>query len=236
MLKLSSTIYNEIANAEEVLAKLVELTAHLEPNPASLNVKKLEMAFAVDPLFHRTSAKFDEGGAKGLLLHNLPVQDGCAIVFDSCDAERPTAATQPPAPAPKLPLSCISNLLPRNFLELHISSEFSQRHEPAACDWASAADGSARAIPEHEASAPDEEEEGAEEGGAAEDEAASFDDDVPFDEPPDNEDDDGFAGMQIALGRICSSAYWWAKRAACSGLSAQNSPLRHASDSVSPKP
>ena len=176
-------------------------TAFLESNPANLCLKKLEMSFDVDPLFHQTSAKFDEGGAKGLLLHNLPVQDGCAIVFDSCDAERPTAATQPPAAAPKLPLSCISNLLPRNFLELHISSEFSQRHEPAACDWASAADGSARVIPEHEASAPDEEEEGAEEGGAAEDEAASFDDDVPFDEPPDNEDDDGFAGDGPVDGR-----------------------------------
>ena len=167
-------------------------TAFLESNPANLCLKKLEMSFDVDPLFHQTSAKFDEGGAKGLLLHNLPVQHGCALVFDSSDAERPTAATQAPAPAPKLPLSCISNLVPHNFLELHISSEFSQRHEPAACDWAPAGDGSARSVPEHEASGQDEEDEGVEEGGAAEDEAASFDDDVPFDEPPDD-DDDGFA-------------------------------------------
>ena len=166
-------------------------TAFLESNPANLCLKKLEMSFDVDPLFHQTSAKFDEGGAKGLLLHNLPVQHGCALVFDSSDAERPTAATQAPAPAPKLPLSCISNLVPHNFLELHISSEFSQRHEPAACDWAPAGDGSARSVPEHEASGQDEEDEGVEEGGAAEDEAASFDDDVPFDEPPDD-DDDGF--------------------------------------------
>ena len=166
-------------------------TAFLESNPANLCLKKLEMSFDVDPLFHQTSAKFDEGGAKGLLLHNLPVQHGCALVFDSSDAERPTAATPAPAPAPKLPLSCISNLVPHNFLELHISSEFSQRHEPAACDWAPAGDGSARSVPEHEASGQDEEDEGVEEGGAAEDEAASFDDDVPFDEPPDD-DDDGF--------------------------------------------
>ena len=30
-----------------------------------LNAKKFDLAFAVDPLFHKTSAQFDEGGAKG---------------------------------------------------------------------------------------------------------------------------------------------------------------------------
>ena len=33
-----------------------------------LNAKKFDLAFAVDPLFHKTSAQFDEGGAKGALL------------------------------------------------------------------------------------------------------------------------------------------------------------------------
>jgi len=54
-------------------------STNLEVNPTSLDLKKLEMAFAVDPLFHRTSAKFDEGGAKGLLLLNLPVRPGNGI-------------------------------------------------------------------------------------------------------------------------------------------------------------
>ncbi len=31
----------------------------------NLNVKKFDLTFAVDPLFHKTSAQFDEGGAKG---------------------------------------------------------------------------------------------------------------------------------------------------------------------------
>ena len=30
-----------------------------------LNAKKFDLAFAVDPLFHKTSAQFDEGGARG---------------------------------------------------------------------------------------------------------------------------------------------------------------------------
>lgn len=37
----------------------------LEPNIETLNVKKFDIAFAVDPLFHKTSAQFDEGGARG---------------------------------------------------------------------------------------------------------------------------------------------------------------------------
>ena len=41
------------------------------------------MAFAVDPLYHQTSAQFDEGGAKGLLLNSLGVYGGCQVLFDS---------------------------------------------------------------------------------------------------------------------------------------------------------
>jgi hypothetical protein len=37
-------------------------------------------------LFRKTSATFDEGGARGLLLNNLFVYDGCNIAFDSTDA------------------------------------------------------------------------------------------------------------------------------------------------------
>jgi condensin complex subunit 2 len=59
--------------------------ATLEPTLEALNVKKFDLAFAVDPLFHKTSAQFDEGGAKGLLLNNLSVYRGCEIVFDSMD-------------------------------------------------------------------------------------------------------------------------------------------------------
>ncbi len=40
--------------------------ATLESSLSSLNVKKYDLAFDVDPLFHKTSAQFDEGGAKGV--------------------------------------------------------------------------------------------------------------------------------------------------------------------------
>ncbi len=40
-------------------------SATLEPSFEALNVKKFDLTFAMDPLFRRTSAQFDEGGAKG---------------------------------------------------------------------------------------------------------------------------------------------------------------------------
>ena len=45
---------------------------------------KLDAAYDIDPIFHKMSQKFDEGGAKGLLLVNLGVaSDGCRIILDS---------------------------------------------------------------------------------------------------------------------------------------------------------
>jgi len=59
--------------------------ATLAPSFASLQLKKLELEFAVDPLFKKASADFDEGGAKGLLLNHLMIDGQGRIVFDSSD-------------------------------------------------------------------------------------------------------------------------------------------------------
>lgn len=50
-----------------------------------LRLKKMEMEFSVDPLFKKASADFDEGGAKGLLLNHLAIDNTGRIVFDSSD-------------------------------------------------------------------------------------------------------------------------------------------------------
>jgi len=56
----------------------------LDAKFTNINMSKLESAYDVDPLFYKMSKKFDEGGAKGLLLANLCVSSyGCDIVFDS---------------------------------------------------------------------------------------------------------------------------------------------------------
>lgn len=59
--------------------------ATLAPGFASFQGKKLELEFAVDPLFKKASADFDEGGAKGLLLNHLSIDSEGRIVFDSSD-------------------------------------------------------------------------------------------------------------------------------------------------------
>ena len=55
------------------------------PSFASLQLKKFELEFSVDPLFKKASADFDEGGAKGLLLNHLAIDGHGRIVFDSSD-------------------------------------------------------------------------------------------------------------------------------------------------------
>jgi len=52
---------------------------------SQLQLKKMELEFAVDPLFKKASADFDEGGAKGLLLNHLAIDTKGRIVFDSSD-------------------------------------------------------------------------------------------------------------------------------------------------------
>ncbi|XP_021755444.1 condensin complex subunit 2-like [Chenopodium quinoa] len=67
---------------KEVERKVSPLST-VESSFETLNAKKLDVAFAVDPLYYQTSAQFDEGGAKGLLLCNLGVYGGCRVLFDS---------------------------------------------------------------------------------------------------------------------------------------------------------
>ncbi|MCJ1405787.1 hypothetical protein MMC11_009017 [Xylographa trunciseda] len=59
--------------------------ATLASSFASLQLKKFELEFSVDPLFKKASADFDEGGAKGLLLNHLAIDMQGRIVFDSSD-------------------------------------------------------------------------------------------------------------------------------------------------------
>lgn len=59
--------------------------ATLASSFSALQLKKFELEFAVDPLFKKASADFDEGGAKGLLLNHLAIDSQGRIVFDSSD-------------------------------------------------------------------------------------------------------------------------------------------------------
>lgn len=46
----------------------------------------MDLEFSVDPLFKKTSADFDEGGAMGLLMNHLGVDGKGRVVFDAGDA------------------------------------------------------------------------------------------------------------------------------------------------------
>lgn len=52
-----------------------------------LKQKKIDTTFAVDPLFHKMSALFDEGGAKGGVMHRFISSISCSNKFSlqSCD-------------------------------------------------------------------------------------------------------------------------------------------------------
>lgn len=43
----------------------------LEKNINNINTDKFDLEFEVDPLFKKTTARFDESNAKGLLLNNI---------------------------------------------------------------------------------------------------------------------------------------------------------------------
>lgn len=61
-----------------------QLANTLEDN-ANLTTDAFELDVAVDPLFQKTAADFDEGGAKGLLLSHLDIAPNGAIIFDASD-------------------------------------------------------------------------------------------------------------------------------------------------------
>jgi len=52
-------------------SKKLHVAQTLEKNIGSITVKKFDMEFDVDPLFHKMSKAFDSGGARGMLLNNL---------------------------------------------------------------------------------------------------------------------------------------------------------------------
>lgn len=64
--------------------------ATLVKNPQQLKSKKLDLEFNVDPLFRKTCADFDEGGAQGLLMNHLSLglgnEGALRVIFDASDS------------------------------------------------------------------------------------------------------------------------------------------------------
>ncbi|EPB81019.1 condensin complex subunit 2 [Mucor circinelloides 1006PhL] len=71
---------------KRVRRKMTRIDTTLLKDFSTLAVKKFDLDFTVDPLFKKTSADFDEGGARGLLLNHLSLDQNCKIIFDASDA------------------------------------------------------------------------------------------------------------------------------------------------------
>ena len=61
--------------------------ATLADDFSKLRVKSFDLEFTVDPLFKKTSADFDEGGAGGILMNHLACDGTMKVVFDAGDAK-----------------------------------------------------------------------------------------------------------------------------------------------------
>ncbi|TMW62828.1 hypothetical protein Poli38472_005446 [Pythium oligandrum] len=70
--------------------KTANATKSIEKNLNNITLKSYELEFEPDPLFHKMSQTFDEGGAKGMLLANLGVYDGAKILLNSADVQLST--------------------------------------------------------------------------------------------------------------------------------------------------
>ena len=57
--------------ASKKASNRLDVTRTLEKNLANINAQKVDNQTMVDPMFHRMSKAFDEGGAKGMLMANL---------------------------------------------------------------------------------------------------------------------------------------------------------------------
>lgn len=93
-----SELNDTAANPEKRRNRSAKRTGRstLETNLSNITSHKLETDLAVDPLFHKMSAAFDEGGAKGMLMNNLPVGPQGQILFDSSEfAEDLSTSSQP---------------------------------------------------------------------------------------------------------------------------------------------
>ncbi|KAK6343973.1 hypothetical protein TWF696_007624 [Orbilia brochopaga] len=84
---------DEEGNQKRARKRATRSEATLAKDWSQLQLKKFDLEFAVDPLFKKAAADFDEGGAKGLLLNVLSIDDQGRIVFDSSDDVKDSTIT-----------------------------------------------------------------------------------------------------------------------------------------------
>lgn len=102
-------------------------------------MKRNEREYAIDPLFHKRSAIFDSGGAKGLLLNVLSVHNGFQLVFDSSDLVDDSEAPTHHASGGEIESELhklITAVLPSQWQESPICPEYSERKKGSSAELA----------------------------------------------------------------------------------------------------
>jgi condensin complex subunit 2 len=88
--------------------------ATLAKDAGQLRSKKLDLEFSVDPLFKKTCADFDEGGAHGLLMNHLSLgvgtDGGMRVVFDASDSVGIVAEEETEEPEDLVDLSVLRGI------------------------------------------------------------------------------------------------------------------------------
>lgn len=69
----------------------------------SIRIRKLDQELAIDPLFKKALAEFDEGGAKSLLLNTLNIDSSGRVVFDATTNPIQDETTEPDSRVEKKP-------------------------------------------------------------------------------------------------------------------------------------
>jgi hypothetical protein len=95
-----------------------------------LAIKRNEREYAVDPLFHKRSAIFDSGGAKGLLLNVLSSHNGYQLVFDASDLVDDSVEPISHAVGGEVEFELrkmLSSLLPPSWQDAEICPEYAER-------------------------------------------------------------------------------------------------------------
>lgn len=62
-----------------------DTSSTLEKDIKKLNLNKYDLEFEIDPMFKSMTARFNETGARGLLLNNLPMDSNLDLLLESKD-------------------------------------------------------------------------------------------------------------------------------------------------------
>lgn len=69
----------------------------IEKNIANITLTRYDIQFEVDPLFCKTSAKFDDASSKGILLNNIRIDANLKLMMDSESLVTSASTSNPPS-------------------------------------------------------------------------------------------------------------------------------------------